>query len=602
MKGRLSHESHYDRFPFVRCVTIGLLLTLVSRAPQVAAQTVGVDSLESFDLQGVVEQLGDSSILEERDTLCLLNDCPTHRSKFRYVAGFSHRDQPSSRPSNPLGSSFSSWATISIVPFLKWKAHFSMKKDANEPSFWALDSPWFLFESKRFSLSRTGTRFSLIVGDFKVVHGSGVFSGNGWKPIVSWSSPTRLVGTVARLKATASTGTTASRRGIATEIMIASPVRLGAYGFRTAFSASTEVGTDAGEQDVLTVKDISNTYAFTSKASLSRRKKLAVKGIGGYLNVSTPSFQSSILIEGLSFSSRHPISFSNHQIGVSGYLKKNWGPVSFLSEAALIKDAISSWNIGVRIISQAAGNIKLMISRKVQGPNWPYGSRVSIKTPSALQFDLFFRSKSNRHGIFSLGITTSSTRDPITFAAQRLFKVQAYHEWNPSENLSIRSIIRRKLKVNLSPIHIAPGTEGSSVRALNTYLQFLVVQRLGSSVTLKLSPSVLTDSALDTRLYLLSSQIKFTSSRWTVLSVLAISKQADNAVSRIQGYYADSALSGRFPVASLSGSSSGFSVLFQYKWRRSQIELMLKETVRAVSLMDLSNDTRSIQIQLKRQL
>ena len=593
------------------------LTVFFSSIPVVAGQIIPPDSIESIDLQRFVDGLGgdarldESTVMDELMSVCLAKACGTSKTKMYLVSGSSFRSQPSSRPSHPLGNALGTWFNLSMSPFRHWEAFLSLKKDAFEPIYLASDSPWFLMESKRFAISYTAPRVSLVMGDFKVTHGTGAFTGNGWQPITNWSSPTRLQGSNTRFGTNVSNTTFATRRGIAGAIHVGQRVQVGLFASNVSFSAS--LGSKAGTaSDTDVVRDISGTYAFTTESSLGRRKALRAFDYGGFINVSTSSLESSVLFERLAFSSAIEMIFPRDRIGVSGFLLKSWGPVSWMSEAALINGRAATWTAALRYVSDSMGRIKLTTHRAKAGPSWPFGSENGLTSPLLSGTELFYRTRSTDWGVLSLGFGITSTRNNAAFDAHRSIEWRIYHDWRLPKDVTVRSGFRTTTNQDQGPIAVSAVTGNPienrpdsakivrnivSQNTSTSYYQVVVSQRYSKAFSWKISPNAIWKSSAS--FLLVSAGAMFTSSRWSIGANWAVSSQLGGWGSRLQGYYAEPGLSGRFPVSSISGSGSGFSLLIKYSSDTSSIELKIRETARSDSETEFSYDSRLIQVQVR---
>lgn len=590
-----------------------ILVVICWGNPTLAKQATVPDSIETIDLQSLAEARNGFEPFEDAQEDCPTGQCGNDGNSIVVRTGSGYRFQPSSRPSRPLGNGLQFWMSLSGSFLSKWDVHLTLKKDAFEPVYLNSDAPWFLTETKRFAISRTGSRFSILIGDFKVSMGTGAFSGSGWAPITSWSSPTRLHGSKARFSPNVSNATFTSRRGVTGTFDIGNHIQIGIFGSKTSFNASVAPSHNP-ENDLATslISDVSGTYAFSTESSLQRRKGLNTASMGGFVNLDADSFEGGLLAESLSLSSAFDLRLPKLQTGLSGFMRKSWGATEIIGETALINNRLAFWTAAVRLNSPSMGQIKLESSQTLSSASWPFGSNNGFITGLISSTNLFYRTRSAKWGIFSIGLGMEKSRNNRTDNSFRKVDFRAYHEWKGPYDFTFRTMVRHASKEDLGPISVKDvvgnPTESSRLEAFanqnmplrnaaTSYIQVVVAQRFSDNLSWKLSPSSIVRSKDSSSLFLLNAGVEFSRPLWKMVVGWVVSNQGGPVNNRIQSYYSDSAISGRFPVSTISGSSSAFSLLFRYGSPKTSVELRFRETARSDVESDHPYDSRQVQIQ-----
>ena len=567
-------------------VDLALVGLVRAQSPPISVPDSTALELASIDY----EELGVDSELSPCDP----DDCLSHPSRdtspssFRY--GIDGSPTAGHLPASSLGNQAKAWLRLTWNPITQLKFELAARKDAGEPVYFTGGNAWFLTETKRFSFSYTSAKVSLLVGDFRVIHGTGLISGSGWKPISSIASPTRALGSTTRHKSGVSGPGLPTRRGVSVLINPVKQLQTGLWIYSTRFPGSLENIQGSGAENTATsgtqvVTSLSGTAAFTSQSSIERRSLIQNQGIGGFVTWSGGGSSINILFEHAANRIQTPSSLDGRLTAFSLFSRTAFQDYTLGLEAAVINYGLHG--VFAQLSKRSRSGLSVSFSYALQGiKSTPFSNSHDVVTTPSSALAGSLRITGPKKVTLSAGVSFFRSGQYSRLDKRQRAKLFAYMERKMGGLFELRVQLKHKLDQSLEPVLILDSGKQHAALTKNSELKFSLRSSGTRWYEATAWAATVWRNNTKNRLSATGALVKTRLPRWNVAVSWAVGHQDEVIDSRLPVYYSVTSLNGQFPVSASYGSSSHVSIFTTFRWNRTLFEVRYAESQ---SLLPIEN-------------
>ncbi|NQV72388.1 hypothetical protein HQ496_04635 [bacterium] len=558
---------------------------LVPGFAPVFGQSASEDStgafLETADFEDVAGE-------DQLTDVCDLISCQERSTNVRFMWGMDQYLVDPTAPNSSLGGPLRTWLRFDLSLGQKVQLEGLVSKDAHEPFYFKTREPWLFAETKRLVVSLNLKSASVFAGDFRVLHGIGLVSGSGWRPLTSMTSPTRLHGTGGRVKSGVSGPGLPTRRGVAVLWGLNNRLRFGLWGFRLNATASTMQGGDI--QEIVRVSDISSTTVFSSESALSRRGLIKSSGLGSFISLDYAAGVTSLYFERVTQRPEQESLVPNTLELASLFTRNEVGRFSSSTEVAFIGLDVAALTTKVRFMGAAKGegssqgNSEVSGEVDYQGTNTsPFGQLHRFFATPHLSLSGFYRSKLANRSSFSIGTTFKIQGSYSELDKRKSLGFKAYYETQIVPSTRLSSLLKHTLTTQMNPVVITTETARTPSLRKQSSIQVKIRNAAGGPFVIQAWVALAWRDELRDNLVAAGGTFNTRRSSWNASVSLAIGHQHIAESASIPVYFSDTYVLGRFPVASAFSSFTSASISFSYSWGNSYLEMRFKEVTHPIT-------------------